>query len=311
MQTIVCPLCGGAKEKLLFTRRDLTYRMSDQEFRIVKCRRCGLSYVNPRPNQEEMLSYYPDDFYRTSLGATELLLNQAEILLLKLKHLPILPPGRLLDIGCARGEFLYVMRALSWEVQGVEFSPRAVNPFGLEIFTGQLSETGWAKNSFDLVTMWAVLEHIAEPLPLLREIRRVLKPSGKLKILVTNMRSLPGRLMRIDDIPRHLILFSPSSLKHMLRLAGFKNITLNFDARLYGSHHRTLLILLYKILRGGGVEELVEERHRDWAGFCTTLNGRASPFLAWLNGFDNRIYPKIDWLMDKLGLGANILAEAS
>lgn len=311
METISCPLCNQSKTRLLFTRRDLTYRISDVAFNVVRCCKCGLSYVNPRPTIEEISHYYPDDFYRVSLSAEELLANQWPQLRVKLQHIPDLPLGSCLDIGCSRGEFLYLMQTLGWKVKGVEFSSKAINPFGLEIFNGTLDAAQFDSNTFDLVTLWAVLEHIHNPLDQLREISRIMKKdTGTLLLMVTNMNSLPARLMQVDDIPRHLILFHPSSLKRMLSTVGFTDVKIYCDHRLYGSTHRGLFLFLVKMLLGEKANDIVEQRHAadGWQQYTAFANGRRNRWVEKVNLFDNSIFPKVDRIMDRLGWGLNLFA---
>lgn len=129
-------------------------------------------------------------------------------------------------------------------------------------------------------------------------------------LLVTNMRSIPARLMQLDDIPRHLILFSPKSLKGALEKSKFVGTSLSFDHRLYGSTHSGMFTFLYKRLCGMSAQDIVEERHRDWNSYMSTVNGKKSAFLKKIINFDSRNTPTIDRIMDKLGYGLNIIATA-
>ena len=136
--------------------------------------------------------------------------------------------GRLLDVGCGNGRFLAQMRKLGWEVVGVEPDPEAVRiakeRFGLEVFQGTLEEAGFPDNSFDAITMNHVIEHVPDPIRLLAECRRVLKPGGKLVVVTPNIWSLGRRLFgehwRGWEVPRHLFLFSPKSLRTCAERAG-------------------------------------------------------------------------------------------
>jgi len=139
--------------------------------------------------------------------------------------------GRLLDVGCGNGSYLSVMRTLGWDVTGVDVDERAVavcRARGLPVFQGTLEEAGFPDGSFDVITMNHVIEHVPDPLALLRECYRILSPRGCLGIVTPNVRSLGHRLFRGNwrglEPPRHLCLFSPVTLRNSVQLAGFRVI---------------------------------------------------------------------------------------
>jgi SAM-dependent methyltransferase len=138
--------------------------------------------------------------------------------------------GRLLDVGCATGIFLDGMRRLGWHVAGVEPSSSAVAyarvRFDLDIFAGRLEDAHYPAASFDVVTLWDVLEHVHEPRVVLAEIARILRPGGLLVLSLPNPDSLEARLLGSHwlgwDLPRHLNLFRPMFLQRHLANAGFR-----------------------------------------------------------------------------------------
>ena len=138
--------------------------------------------------------------------------------------------GCLLDVGCGNGQFLANMRDLGWEVVGVEPDPEAVRVaremLGLQVYQGTLAETNFPPNSFDAVTMSHVIEHVNDPVSLLVECNRVLKPGGHLALVTPNIDSLGARTFDQAwlhwDPPRHLLLFSPSTLKRCVESAGLR-----------------------------------------------------------------------------------------
>jgi SAM-dependent methyltransferase len=141
--------------------------------------------------------------------------------------------GKLLDVGCATGNFLGEMRAFGdWDLYGVELSGEAAayarSRLGLTVAQGTLREASFGDDSFDVVTLWDVLEHVEEPLATLREVRRVLKPGGLLLFSTPNLRSfdrtLAGRYWAGYDVPRHLYLFPEPVLEGMLQASGFAEI---------------------------------------------------------------------------------------
>lgn len=138
--------------------------------------------------------------------------------------------GKLLDVGCGTGSFLAKMRDLGWEVIGVEPDSQAADiaatKYGVSIYKMTLEEAGFAKETFDAITMNHVIEHVSDPIAILEECRRVLKPGGTIAVVTPNIKSLTHRIFRetweLLDPPRHLYLFSPSSLRACARKAGLQ-----------------------------------------------------------------------------------------
>jgi SAM-dependent methyltransferase len=206
---------------------------------LVECRRCGLIYTNPRPTPARVSQFFTDRYipdrrklerelgsYRAASLAREAALVQA-----------LVPEGRILDVGCAGGNFLAHFPASRWERHGVEPSPlaaAAAEATGVRVYPGLLGEaTIPAETGFDVATCLDVLCLSATPAADLRRLHALLKPGGRLVI------DLPGFLFRIGRnfgplcwlINRrwsnfhqqspHLYLFSPTSLERMLNQAGF------------------------------------------------------------------------------------------
>lgn len=312
MEHIKCHLCGGARSRLLFTRKDLVYKISEEEFNVVKCLDCGLVYVNPRPSESEIHSFYTDDYYCVDISKEALLKAKEDTLLAKFDKVKHIPPGRLLDIGCQKGEFLFFMQQKGWEVKGIDFSDAPPNLFGLDIFYGKLEEADFSPGSFDLITLWAVLEHVYYPREMLSEAHRLLKPGGKIVLLVTNIYSIPGRFMRHDDIPRHTTMFSKSTIKKMLKLTGFKVDKYYFGSDIFSGSTRGVFNYLIKLLAGEDINDIVEQnRSLDWWDFSCTLNRRDSQLMRRIDRIDNAITPYLDRVMDILGYGFIMTIEAT
>lgn len=235
LETIPCNLCGADDTDLLFRGYDRLHHLPG-EFRMVRCRRCGLIYLNPRPRPEHMGQYYPEDYpshvidtqpMRNPLARWEARHSQAK----RLKAVATFQsPGRLLDVGCAKGVFLSFAREQGWDVQGVEVSDRVAafcrDELGLKVASGDLLDVSFPSDSFDVVTLWSVFEHLHDPKATLFEIRRILRPGGLLVLAVPNAESFDARLFGPAwvgyDMPRHLYITPRDVLQRMLADTGFK-----------------------------------------------------------------------------------------
>ena len=142
---------------------------------------------------------------------------------------PWIEDGALLDVGCASGSYLDLMRALGWSrVVGVDISScavaRARSSLDLEVYEGNLQSVGLPDDSFDAVSLSHTLEHVAEPVELLAEVRRITKPNGRVAIVVPNVANLicrvTGEHALVLDAPRHLVNFTPRALRTTIERAG-------------------------------------------------------------------------------------------
>ncbi len=312
-ESVPCPLCGRSEARRLFRRPDHTYEMSEFSFPVVRCRSCSMVYVNPRPKPGYLSLFYPREFFGVQRHPRDVLIDQSESMQQKWQLLKDLPPGRILDIGCQKGEFLYFMQCRGWRGQGIEISPLSPNLFRQDIHYGPLATAPLETGSFDAVTLWAVLEHLLEPQEMLQRIQPLLKPNGRLIVLVTNICSLPGRWMRHDDIPRHLLLFSPQTLKSMLERCGWQVQRVHCNHVLFGGRHRGLFTYLLKWLAGESFADIVAQNRTPerWLEFTTLLHGKPSRLVEWVESWDKKLTPWLDQLMDRLGFGFTLIATAT
>jgi 2-polyprenyl-3-methyl-5-hydroxy-6-metoxy-1,4-benzoquinol methylase len=147
--------------------------------------------------------------------------------------------GTLLDVGCGDGAFLKRMRALGWIVRGIDPDRQAVQRarenFSLDVVAARLEDHRFPGDFFDAVVVSHVIEHVRDPVSLLTECRRILKPGGKLVLLTPNYLSLQRRWLGRSwiglDCPRHLFIFSRRSLGRCSEIAGLRIVTQRTTAR--------------------------------------------------------------------------------
>jgi SAM-dependent methyltransferase len=238
-----CPLCGAERREPLYANlTDLVCGLPGR-FGLVRCARCRLVYLCPRPAVSQLAAYYPDDYGLWVEGGaggqpqtrSYRLLSMVARGLYRLRFgdeaitLPPFGRGRMLDVGCGTGDFLAAMATLGWDTHGVEIRARAVQVararLGAErIWHGTLETLDESLVELDLITMLHVLEHVPNPGALLAQARRRLAPSGRLKVIVPDGSGLEARLFGRFwlglDVPRHLAVFTPPTLRRALDQAG-------------------------------------------------------------------------------------------
>ena len=147
-------------------------------------------------------------------------------------YVPFVPNGRLLDVGCGNGATMVTLQERGWRVRGIDFDPKAVaaaQTNGLDVSLGGLLEHRFPSKSFDTILVSHVIEHVPDPIAVLTECHRLLKPGGTLVALTPNADSrshkMFGECWRGLEVPRHLHIFTPQSLATAARQAGFENVT--------------------------------------------------------------------------------------
>jgi SAM-dependent methyltransferase len=193
--------------------------MSLETFPIVRCSECALAYVNPRPDAEHLPEYYATGYF----GARHPIFKKQLMALRTLECGRPAPGARLLDIGCGSGDFILACQARGWQVVGAEQASapilRHAHELGLEVIAVE-DLASLPDGSFDMITLWHVFEHLADPVAVLREAHRLLKVGGRLLIEVPNFGGWHGRIGGAAwhhlDVPRHLTHFDRRTLEHML-----------------------------------------------------------------------------------------------
>jgi len=229
-----CPICNSQQLQLLLTVKD--YTVSQKQFNIVKCKNCQFKITQNIPTQESIGAYYESEDYishtDTQKGLVNNLYHFARNYMLKSKRKTIekhVKSGNLLDIGCGTGYFLNEMKLANWNVMGLEVDEGAKqvckNKFGID---AQNISTlfDFTANTFDVITMWHVLEHVHDLNGYIAQIKKILKPNGKVFIAVPNNDCYDANYYFVHwaawDVPRHLYHFEPKTMEALLCKHGLK-----------------------------------------------------------------------------------------
>ena len=242
MESVSCDLCGSGASTPVLTGPDRVSWLGGQ-FTLVRCQVCGLLYQNPRPTAQAITAFYErgyDPYVMVPEEERSTIRRWRRRFGMEGRCKPILdrkPPGRLLDVGCGTGIFLDAMRRHGWQVQGVELNEGAAqysrDRLGLDVFAGPLEQAHYPDNTFDVVTLWDVLEHLPSPRLALQTFRRILKLDGLLVFRVPNAGSLDARLFGRYwagwDLPRHYYAYDPQSARRLLDQSGFEVLKVSYE----------------------------------------------------------------------------------
>ncbi len=220
-----CFLCGASRWQV---------RCRIGAYEVRECQGCGLCRTHPIPDKSAYL-----DINRSLYTAERRILTydsrRAELRkrytrqLDQIERLHGAPGKTLLDVGCSIGVFASAAKARGYQVRGVELAEETARyaqaTFGLDVFCGTLEEAHYPDQSFDVVTLWDVLEHVGNPIGLLCETRRILKDGGLLVVQCPNVRSkmasIGGERWIWWTVPDHLTHFDPNTMTRLLRRCGF------------------------------------------------------------------------------------------
>lgn len=240
-----CLVCNSTNFSQIMVCKDHT--VSRETYSIVQCDSCGFRFTNPRPNANELGKYYKSEDYVSHSNTTKGFINSTYQSVRKytlLKKLQLISKyfktGKILDIGCGTGEFLNICKNAKWNAIGIEPSldarKMAIENYGLDV-----REEAEIKNleseSFDIITMWHVLEHVPNLNERIEDLKRLIKPNGIIIIAVPNCESLDAKIYKEHwaayDVPRHLYHFTPKDIESIFKnhdMEMFKILPMVFDS---------------------------------------------------------------------------------
>ncbi|MFA5032175.1 MAG: class I SAM-dependent methyltransferase [bacterium] len=223
-----CNLCGGNNYEIVY---------QENPSNLVRCKTCGLVAYNPLPSDDELNSYYSvfNDETMENISnniLTRILARKGELREIE-KY--ITHKGKILDIGCANGEFLKAAQEEGWKVKGFETCPEtanyAIEKLGLDITIGDnFVDARFPANEFDVIAIQCVIEHLKDPLLILKEMQRTIKSDGLLWLTTLNfdsfMAKAQGKIWEWKAWPNHLYYFTPDTMRKYLEKAGFEILKL-------------------------------------------------------------------------------------
>jgi len=289
----------------------------------VRCTACTLVFVWPQPTDEELDALYSGGSYHAALDEAE----RHRYFARRLRQIEELAPrrGRLLDVGCSKGFLLDVARAEGWDAVGIELNRNAVEAArarGLDVRQGELDDRTFDEASFDVVTLFDLLEHARDPRATLAACRRVLRPGGLLGVTTPDIGGLVPRVTYglfartlgawdHPTPPGHVIQFSRRTLVQVLESTGFEIIRER-------SEHIPVAYSVGKL--ENSILDVLTGRHRvkpqAVAGgeAATSASGRSSP-LRWLarvavRGGSWAIIGPLGLLARAIGAGDSVMVAA-
>jgi 2-polyprenyl-3-methyl-5-hydroxy-6-metoxy-1,4-benzoquinol methylase len=265
----LCPICGAQGIQLYEGLSDWLWDVPG-EWSLRSCS-CGIAWLDPRPIADDIPKLYARYYTHGAAEPTALepirrqvsqcilarlgyavespsgwvprflshVPSIARAAALEVFALPASESGALLDVGCGSGQFLSKMQSFGWTVSGVDPDPSAVAyglSQGLQVFQGTIADVP-EESHYDVITLNHVIEHVSDPVELLRQCgMRLRKGTGRIILTTPNLQSLGhrwfGRYWRGLEVPRHLMLFSIPALTQCVSRAGLMLRSVRTETRL-------------------------------------------------------------------------------
>lgn len=231
----ICPWCKSEKNHRFLKLKD--YFLSQEEFEIIECDECKLLFTSPCPAQDKIGDYYKSEDYLSHNEEKKNLFARIYNIVKKTNiknkfNIAIDSKSsavKILDIGCGVGDFLNYAKEKGCEITGIEPSDDARKIAEKKLNTKLLSPAeleNLPDNSFDVITMWHVLEHVADLKTEIHHLQRLLKKNGRLILALPNYKSYDAEYYKDKwaayDVPRHLNHFSKTSIENIFKETQFQ-----------------------------------------------------------------------------------------
>jgi 2-polyprenyl-3-methyl-5-hydroxy-6-metoxy-1,4-benzoquinol methylase len=235
-----CPVCLNAFTEPALTGRDWLFESTTKTFTLHSCNSCHCLFLHPMPADEEIAAFYPTQYWWNSTRSQgDRPLKRLEAIYRKFvlrDHISFIERAAanrtgvdLLDVGCGSGTLLGLLKHRGFRPIGVDFSSEAARiaekENGVSVIVGSLDQARFPDHSFDIVTLFHVMEHVTNPRRVLAEVSRILKPGGALVLQVPNIDSWQFKAFGVRwyglDLPRHVIDYSKEAMLKLLNDSGF------------------------------------------------------------------------------------------
>lgn len=241
-----CAVCSSPRRRRLF---------SHHGYPVGECRACGLRFLDPQPDDATLGRIYSEEYFLGEPGAdaevrvSALKRATAALYVDALRSCLGAAEGRLLEVGCGRGELLLEARTRGFEVAGLEISPHAAATanrlLGADRVTvGAFDNLDLPPDTFDAVVFADVIEHVRDPLEFLRRMHRLLKAGGLAFLITPTLDSVSARVLGrhwMEYKVEHLFYFGSRSMRVALRRSGFVDVTVAANLKVlsvdYLDHH--------------------------------------------------------------------------
>jgi len=231
-----CPVCLNPVTAPALVGTDFLFESTSKTFTLYSCEACRCLFLHPMPDSREIERFYPADYWWNARRSGGLKKLESVYRKLALRdHIAFITKAAgnrgvdVLDVGCGSGTLLGLLKHRGFGVTGLDFSAEAAAiakaENGVDVAVGTLEEAHFPAESFDVVTLFHVMEHVTTPRQVLAEVSRVLKPNGVAILQVPNIESWQFKIFGARwyglDIPRHVIDYSRNSMLKLLADSGF------------------------------------------------------------------------------------------
>ena len=231
-----CPVCLNPVTAPALVGTDFLFESTSKTFTLYSCEACRCLFLHPMPDSREIERFYPADYWWNARRSGGLKKLESVYRKLALRdHVAFITKAAgnrsvdVLDVGCGSGTLLGLLKHRGFRVTGLDFSAEAAAiakaENGVDVAVGTLEEAHFPAESFDVVTLFHVMEHVTTPRQVLAEVSRVLKPNGVAILQVPNIESWQFKIFGARwyglDIPRHVIDYSRNSMLKLLADSGF------------------------------------------------------------------------------------------
>jgi SAM-dependent methyltransferase len=227
-----CPVCSSPSTAPAFTGSDLLFETTSKTFTLDSCSVCRCLFLDPMPSDNEIAGFYPQQYWWTGVKPGMLIRLEGIYRKIALRgHVSFIVKAagnraglHLLDVGCGSGALLGRLKRRGFNATGVDFSAEAAEVAerenGVKVVVGSLQDAAFPDESFDIVTLFHVMEHVTNPRHVLAEVARILRPNGTVILQVPNVDSWQCKIFKAKwyglDIPRHVIDYPKDAMVRLL-----------------------------------------------------------------------------------------------